>query len=63
MGNVNLPKDSAQSVNEVIGGRVFPKIGVVNRDYHHLSQIEIDGRKRISRHLSGQAHFGSVVFV
>jgi hypothetical protein len=25
------------------------RIGVENRDYHHLSQSEIDGGKRISR--------------
>jgi len=29
------------------------KITVENRDYHHLSQSEIGGGKRISRHLSG----------
>jgi len=29
------------------------QIGVENRDYHHLSQTEIDGGKRISQHLSG----------
>ena len=28
------------------------RIGVENRDYHHLSQFEIDGGKRISQHLS-----------
>jgi hypothetical protein len=27
-------------------------VGVDNRDYHYLSQFEIDGAKRISRHLS-----------
>jgi hypothetical protein len=38
-------------VNAVIGNRYF-QIDVANRDYHHLSQFEIDGGKRISRHLS-----------
>ena len=28
------------------------QIGVDNRDYHYLSQSEIDGAKGISRHLS-----------
>jgi hypothetical protein len=28
------------------------RIGVGNRDYHYLSRFEIDGGKRISRHLS-----------
>jgi len=27
-------------------------ITVANRDYHHLSQVEIGGEKRISQHLS-----------
>src|SRR5258708_4014692 len=31
------------------------QIGVDNRDYHYLSQVEIDGAKRISQHLSSQA--------
>jgi hypothetical protein len=28
------------------------RIGVDNRDYHQLSQVEIGGGKRISQHLS-----------
>jgi len=37
-------------------------ITVDNRDYHHLSQVEIAGGKRISRHLSGSAkiHWGKM---
>jgi hypothetical protein len=30
------------------------RISVENRDYHHLSQSEIDGGKRIYRHLSSR---------
>ena len=32
----------------------FFRITVVNRDYHYLSQFEIDGAKRIYQHLSAQ---------
>jgi hypothetical protein len=36
------------------GGTERPKYcDVANRDYHQLSQAEIGGEKRISRHLSG----------
>jgi hypothetical protein len=31
---------------------IQPQINVENRDYHQLSQSEIAGAKRISRHLS-----------
>ena len=30
------------------------EIGVANRDYHHLSQFEIDGEKRIYQQLTGR---------
>ena len=32
------------------------RIDVENRDYHHLSQTEIDGAKRIYQHLSEPEH-------
>jgi|SRR5215469_5423985 len=43
--------------------RVLPDIDipidVANRDYHHLSQTEIDGAKRIYRHLSRSGQYAS----
>ena len=36
----------------------FFRIAVENRAYHYLSQLEIRGAKRISRHLCGPDRFG-----
>jgi hypothetical protein len=56
LSNISNEVGSVKVVNSVIGNRSF-QIDVANRDYHHLSHLEIDGGTRIYRHLSGPEHF------